>query len=177
MKKFHYLFHLSAYYVAWFACLNLAARGYAWLSSFIVIFCVFLQIVWQYKIQQHTRGLWLLIGLLVVTSTVIDSLFIYQGLIIYAANPFAPYATSPWMIVTWVSFAVILYATLDKLFNQLTLLGFLSFMGFASAYAMGASMGAAFFPYGYKTCVLIGAIWLILLPLVVSFYKKMMDIK
>lgn len=177
MTKFHYLFHSIAYYVAWFSCITLAARGYAWLSSLIVIICVFLQIYWQYKIQHKTRGLWYLIGLVVFFSTLIDSLLICKGVIIFAANPFAPYVTSPWMIAIWISFTVILYATLYKLFNHLTLLGLLSFSGFALAYAIGAKMGAAFFPYGYKTCFLIGAIWLILLPFVVYCYKKIMDIK
>ena len=174
MNKFHYLFHFIAYYLAWFLCIALASRGYAWVSSLIVIVCVLLQIFWQYKIQHNTRGLWYLIGLIVFISTLVDSLLIFNGIIIYAANPFAPYMTSPWMISIWVSFTVILYATLYSLFNQLTLLGILSFPGFALAYAMGGKMGAAFFPYGYKTCFLIGAIWLILLPLTISCFKKIM---
>jgi hypothetical protein len=177
MTKFHYLFHSIAYYVAWFSGITLAARGDAWLSSFIVIACVVLQIYWQYQIQHNTRGLGYLIGLVVIFSTLIDSLLIYKGVIIYAENPFAPYVTSPWMIAIWISFTVILYATLSKLFNHLILLGLFSFVGFSLAYTMGVKMGAAFFAYGYKTSFLIGAIWLILLPFVVYCYKKIMDIK
>lgn len=177
MNKFHYLFHSIAYYVAWFSCIKLAALGYAWLSSFIVIACVLLQIYWQHKIQHNTRGLWYLLGLVVFISTLIDSLLISNGVIIYAANPFAPYFTSPWMIAIWISFTVILYTALYGLFNHLTLLGLLSFAGFALAYAIGAKMEAAFFPYGYTTCFLIGAIWLVFLPFIVYCYKKIMDIK
>lgn len=177
MNKFHYLFHSIAYYVAWFSCITLAAQGYAWSSSLIVITCVLLQIYWQYKMQHNIRGIGYFIGLVVFISTLIDSLLIFNGFIIYAANPFAPYVTSPWMIAIWISFAVILYATLYNLFNHLTLLGLLSFFGFALAYAIGAKMGAAFFPYGYKTCFLIGAIWLIFLPFAVYCYKKIMEIK
>ena len=62
MKKFHYLFHSIAYYIAWFSCITLAARGFAWLSPFIVIVCVLFQIYWQYKIQHDTQGLWYLLG-------------------------------------------------------------------------------------------------------------------
>jgi hypothetical protein len=177
MIKFHYLFHSIAYYVAWFLCLKLAAHDYAWLSTFIVIACVLLQIYWQYKIQRKTQGLWQLLGLIIFISTLTDSLLIFNGVIIYAANPFAPYITAPWMIAIWISFTVVLYATLHRLFNHLMLLGILSFAGFALAYGMGAKMGAAFFPYGYKTCLLIGAIWLILLPFIGYCYKKIMEIK
>jgi len=177
MKKFHYLFHSIAYYIAWFSCITLAARGFAWLSPFIVIVCVLFQIYWQYKIQHDTQGLWYLLGLIVFISTLIDSVLIYNGVIVFAANPFSPYFTAPWMIAIWISFAVILYSTLKQLFDHWVVLGLLSFLGFASSYAIGAKMGSAFFPYGYKTCYLIGAIWLILLPSVVYCYQKIMDIK
>jgi len=177
MKKMHYLFHFIAYYAAWFSCIALAARGFAWWSTIIVMGCVVLQIGWQYKVQYNTLGLWYLLGLVVLVSTLIDSLLICNGIIILAANPFAPYFTSPWMIAVWISFTVILYATLTPLFNQLIALGLMSFAGFAFAYGIGAKMGAAFFPYGYKTCFLIGAIWLILLPCIAYWYKKIMELK
>lgn len=174
MNKVHYLFHSITYYVAWFSCIGLAARGFSWVSSLIGIACVLIQIYWQYRIQHHTRGLWSLLGLIVCISTLIDSILIYNGVIIFSANPFAPYFTSPWMIAIWISFTVVLYSTLNQLFNHLILLGLLSFVGFAFSYAVGAKMGAAFFPYGYKTCYLIGAIWLILLPSAICCYQKIM---
>ena len=177
MRKFHYLVHSIVYYVAWFSGILLAARGYAWLSSLVVMACVFLQIYWQYKIEHNIQGLWYLIGLVVFFSTLMDSLLLFKGVIIYAANPFAPYFTSPWMIAMWISFTVILYSTLYKLFSHMILLGLLSLVGFALAYASGVKMGAAFYPYGYNTSFLIGAIWLLLLPFVVYCYKKIMDLK
>lgn len=177
MNQFHYFFHSIVYYLAWLSCIVLAARGYPWLSSLIVIACSLLQIYWQYKIQHYTHGLWYLIGLVVFISALIDSLLVFNGFIIYSANPFAPYFTSPWMIAIWISFTVVLYATLYKLFDHLILLGLLSFAGFSLAYATGAKMGAALFPYGYKTCFFIGLIWLVLLPFVIYLYNQTMDIK
>jgi hypothetical protein len=177
MKKWHYLFHVTLYYLAWFSCIALAVQGYPWFSTFVVMVCVVLQIYWQYTIQDNTRGLWILLGLVVITSTLIDSLLTANGIIIYAANPWTPFVTAPWMIALWISFTVILYATLYSLFNYLLVLGLLSFTGFALAYAIGEKMGAVRFPYGYKTCFLIGAIWFIVLPLVVYGYKKIRDRK
>lgn len=177
MTKIHYLFHSIAYYVAWFACLTLAARGFSWLSAIIVMTCVLSQVYWQYKIQRNTKGLWSLLGLIVSISTLVDSLLIYSGVIILAANPFSPYFTSPWMVTIWISFTVFLYSTMSQLFNHLIGVGLFSFVGFAFAYAVGAKMGAAFFPFGYKTCYLIGAIWLILLPLIIYCYQKRVSIK
>lgn len=175
MKNLHYVFHSLAYYLAWFFCIKLAAQGYAFLSAFIVIACVLLQIYWQYKIQHNTRGLFLLLSLVVCVSTLVDSLMVFNGIIIFAANPFAPYFTAPWIITIWISFTVVLYSTLSRLFAHLVLLSVLSFFGFALSFAVGAKMGAAYFPYGYQTCFLIGAIWFILLPLIVFVYQRIED--
>jgi uncharacterized membrane protein len=80
------------------------------------------------------------------------------------------------MITIWISFTVVLYATLSSLFAHLFLLGFLSCVGFALAFRIGASLGAAFFPYGSNTtCVIIGVIWSILLPFCVYCYQKIKD--
>lgn len=178
MNILHYLIHTTAYYVAWFACITLAARGYVWISPLIVVVCVTLQLCWQYQTGRTLQGLWLLLAIVLFVSTLIDSVLVYEGIIIYAANPFAPYFTSPWMVTIWISFTVVLYATLTRLFDHLFLLGFFSFLGFALSFRIGASLGAAFFPYGSnKTCVFIGAIWFILLPFCVCCYQKIKDDK
>ena len=174
MKKFNYLFHSIIFYSTWFGCIALVVRDYAWLASWVVMVGVVLQLYWQYRIQHHTEGLWIFMGLLVLCNALIDSLLIYNHIIIYTANPFAPYITSPWVITLWISLSIVLYATFSKFFDRLVLLGLLSFTGFVLSYASGAKMGAAFYPYGYKTCFLIGAIWLIALPFVVYCYKKIM---
>ena len=176
MNTLHYLVHTIAYYIAWFACIILAARGYAWISPLIVIACVVLQLYWQHQTGKPLKGLWLLLTIVVSISTLIDSALVYKGIVIYSANPFSPYFTSPWMITIWISFTVVLYATLSSLFAHLFLLSFLSCVGFALAFRIGASLGAAFFPYGSNmTCLFIGVIWAILLPLCVYCYKKIRD--
>lgn len=176
MKTLHYLIHTVSYYVAWFACIMLAARGYAWISSLTVVACVLLQLYWQHQTERPLQGLWLLLAIVVSISTLIDSILVYKGIVIYSANPFSPYFTSPWMITIWISFTVVLYATLISLFEHLLLLGFLSFLGFALAFRIGGSLGAAFFPYGSDiTSILIGLIWSCLLPFCVYCYQRVKD--
>ncbi|KTD32931.1 hypothetical protein Lnau_2579 [Legionella nautarum] len=176
MNTLHYITHAIAYYVAWFACITLAARGHAWISSLIVIACVLLQLYWQYHTGRTLRGLGLLLAIIVSISTLIDSALVYKGIVIYSANPFSPYFTSPWMITIWVSFTVVLYATLNSLFDRLLLLGFLSCAGFAVAFRIGGSLGAAFFPHGSNiTSLFIGIIWSITLPFCVYCYQKIKD--
>ncbi len=178
MNTLHYLIHVIAYYIAWFAGISLAARGYAWISPLIVLSCVVLQLYWQYQTGRTLKGLCILLSIVVFFSTLIDSALVYKGIVIYSANPFAPYFTSPWMMTIWISFTVILYATLSRLFDHLVLLGFLSFLGFALAFRIGGSVSAAFFPYGSNTtCLFIGIIWSFLLPFCIYFYQIVKDNK
>jgi hypothetical protein len=104
-----------------------------------------------------------------------DTLFIWSGFIVFQSNPFAPYFTSPWMISIWISFAVLMFATLSSLFKHYFILGILSFLGFALAYGFGTKMGAALFPHGYGTCVLIGITWAIVLPICVYIYQRQVN--
>lgn len=178
MNTLYYLTHTIAYYVAWFACITLVADGYAWISSLIVVACVVLQLYWQYYMKKTIEGLGILLVIIVSLSTLIDSVLVYKGIVIYAANPFTPYFTSPWMITIWISFSVILYATLSRLFDHLFFLGFLSLLGFTIAFRVGGNFGAASFPYGRDiTCFLIGLIWSFLLPTCIYCYKRIRDNK
>ena len=169
--------HSIIYYAAWFLGIILAAHGYLWLSPLWVFICVFGQVYWQSKIQPLSRAFWKWLGLVLVLSTLIDSVLIYNGVLIFAANHFAPYITAPWMIGLWFSFAIFLFTVLNQLFNQLILLSILSGLGFGFAYAMGDKMGAAFFPYGMKTAYVIGIIWLMMLPATVHCYHKFTEKK
>ncbi len=172
MKSLHYLFHFIAYYIAWLACIFLASRGLGLLGSLLVLTVVSIQIYWQFAIRKETRGLFYLIIILTIAGSCIDTILIWCHLIIFRSNPLAPYFTAPWMITIWVSFAVFMFATFSSLLKHYYILGILSFFGFSLAYAIGVEMGAALFPYGYKTCFLIGAAWSILLPLCVHIYKR-----
>jgi len=176
MSKLYYFIHIIIYYFAWFACISLAAHGYVWISPLIGLVCVMLQLCWQYQIQRTFDKLWILLAIIVLISTLVDSVLVYNGIVIFAANPFSPFFTSPWMITMWLSFVVVLYATLSNLFNHLFMLGLLSFLGFFMAFRLGAILDAAFFPFGTnKTCFFIGVTWSIILPFCVHYYQKTKD--
>ena len=171
MTKFYYLINSIAYYVAWIIGIKLAANNYPWLSTCIVIIIAMLQIYWRYNANLTTNGLWHLLGSLLLISTLTDTALVYCGFIVYAANPFSPYFTAPWMVSIWINFVIILYIALYRLFNHLIILSILSFLGFFITYNVGKTMGAVFFPYGYTTCFLVSAIWMILLPCTIYYYN------
>lgn len=177
MKKMQYMIHSTAYYIAWFAGIKLATFGYGWLSTLVVLFCVWLQILWESRISKSLDGLWLLIAVFLLISSLIDSILVYESVLIYSANPFSPYFTSPWMMSLWVSFSVILYTTLSGLFNHAWVLGLLSYLGFAFAFYIGKQMAAVVFPYGNITIVFIAGIWSIVIPFGIFLYQKMLGLQ
>lgn len=173
-QQIHYLFHLIAYYVAWIGAIMLAARGDAWWATSIVFALVVGQLFWQHYAMHDTNGLTSLIILLTLIGTTFDTVMMWLGLVHFAANPFYPYSSPPWMIAIWVSFAVIFYVTCRALFKRYFLLSVLTIPGFAIAYWVGARLGAANFPYGNSTSILVGVLWGVLLPCCMFAYSHWM---
>lgn len=167
-----YFFHTVAYYASWLLCLYLAAHEHGTLGAVIVITMTAIQVAWQYYYRLPTQGLlWFALCLTILGSS-IDTVLLWSGMITFASNPFSLYFTAPWMSALWASFAVTTFATLRSLFKARMLFACLAFFGFMAAYALGVKIGAAHFPHGYLTCVLVGAIWSILLPFYLSQYES-----
>ncbi|MDF1758362.1 MAG: DUF2878 domain-containing protein [Legionellaceae bacterium] len=171
-KASRYIVHLSCYYIAWVGCMYLAAHGRAFLSTILVIVCTCLQVIFERHQRGYLPKLAFLTALLVIAGATIDSLGVYLGLINFKANPFAPYATAPWMLATWANFAIIIYCLAPILLKKYILMAILCLPGFAAAYYLGGRIGAVDFPYGYLTCIGIGAVWSILLPICSYIYNK-----
>jgi len=171
-----YIFHTIAYYVSWLLCLTLAAKGAGTIGAGIVIAMTAMQIGWQFYYRLQTQGLLFFVVCLTIIGSGVDTLLLWSGIITFASNPFSIYFTAPWMSSLWASFAVTIFATLYRLFKSSWLMSFLAFFGFMMAYALGAKIGAATLPHGYLSCILIGAIWAVLLPLYLSHYPSILAI-
>lgn len=176
MSRLDYVVHSVIYYLAWFAGIAFAAHHFPMWSALSVCGFILLQIAWVHHTQQPLKPLGILLLILLLISTCVDSLFVYQRWVIYTGNPFFPYFTTPWMITLWLSFGVFLYATLSQLFDHLCLLALLSFSGFTFAFWVGGQLGAVTFPEGaFKTCCFIGLVWAILLPLCILIYRTIQE--
>ncbi len=170
MNLKNYLFHIVAYYAAWFGAILLAASNqasYATLTASLAVMC---QIVWQHNVAKRTQGLWLMISLFVFFGTISDTVIMQMGLIEFAANPFADYLSAPWMSALWASFAITFYSLLPWFFERYLLVGFLSLLSFPIAYAAGAALHAATLPHGYMSSIIIGMIWAVVFPLILKIF-------
>jgi len=165
------IFHLFAYYIAWFSCIFVAAQNHGWYAFAIVLSITFLQILWQIFFIKKTQGLCLMLGLFTLSGFIIDTCLIKYGLIHFSGNPFDNTFSPPWMVLLWTNFAVIFFALFESFFKRYILVGFLSFISFPLAYAIGVKMGAAQLPYGYFSGIIIGIIWAILFPMCLKIYN------
>lgn len=171
-RKIHFLFHYTAYYLAWLGGITLAAKDMGVASTALVMIVTGMQVLWQINIDRRTQGLWQMVLDLAFMGTMVDSIFTVLGIIQFQANPFAPLMSPPWMIALWVNFAVVYYAVMSRLWSRYVLLGVGSLVSFPLVYWAGARMGAASFPHGDLSALLYGIVWMFLMPLSSFFYER-----
>jgi hypothetical protein len=171
MQKLHYAVHSICYNLAWLAAILIAAMNCEFIAVGVVFATLVVQVFWQVYVMKRTQGMLLMVGLFFVTGTFGDSLLYHLGLISFSAHNFL--LLSPmWMMSLWISFSLTFYATLQILYDKYLILALLAFFLLPFAYAIGAMLGAAEFPYGYWSSFAVGAIWAVLFPLNMKIYNS-----
>lgn len=166
------LLHIAAYYAVWFACMVGAAHSLSWLAVAVglVVFCF--QLLWQYRSVTDRQSLIRLIVMITLSGLLIDSSMVWFDLIRYQDNAFLPYLCPPWIIVLWLIFSIVLFAECRWLWAKPLFTAVCAFFGFALAYKGGAVMGAAILTHGWISAVIVGGLWMFLLPLILLFEHK-----
>lgn len=163
-SKLHFFFHYICYYAAWVLGVMYVAAGKGVLAATIVVAITALQVAWQYQVQKRTQGLLLMVLIFTLAGFIVDSIFLYEGMILFNANPWLHAWSPPWMISLWISFAVSYYAVMDKLWRRYWLIGFLSLFAVPFAYYAGIRLGVASLPKGIMSLGFYGLAWCVLLP-------------
>jgi hypothetical protein len=172
LKRFQFPFHYAAYYIAWLLGVGWAARGEGWLATGVVLGITALQVVWQYHVAERTRGLFRMVLFFTLMGSAADTLIMQSGLIVFHANPFAPYLSPPWMWALWVNFAVVYYAVLSVFWGRYGVLAAVSLVSFPLVYLAGERLGAVAFPFGDASAIVYGAVWVWLMPLCDYLYQR-----
>lgn len=167
----HRFFHLTCYYLIWFACIYFAGQGQATTGLLISVSIFAVQIFWQYRIVKATRHLLALMIILVCCGTLIDSTLLWFNIFIYTDNVFSPYLAPPWMMMLWLELGLIIHALLQPLWNRPVLVGWCCFGGFPLAYLAGERFAAVTLVYGDWSVILTGLIWMGLLPAIMYYHQ------
>lgn len=147
----------------WFSLVLGAANGLVWPG--IALAALFL--AWELPRDPAPGRLLSLCALALLFGFLIDGGFVALDLIRYAspAGPLVPY----WILGLWITFALALRRCLAWLAGRYSLAAFFGAVGAPLSYAAGARLGAASFPPGDVTLLLMSATWLIATPILVWF--------
>jgi hypothetical protein len=160
--------HFSAYYLCWIVSFYFAAQNEVYLGTFIGFSIIGIQILWQWVNRlpyQHALMCALLIGLI---GSLTDTLWLHFGFISFAANPFTPYFTAPWMICIWLSFGLNLVILNEKLMQHYLLSSLFILFLMPLGYKIGAACHIVIIKQSLLFYSSVGITWALLLPL--SFY-------
>jgi len=149
-----------------------AGQNQAIIGLLISVALFSVQILWQYRIVRDTRHLVNLLIILTLCGTLIDSAMIWLDLFIYTDNYFYPYLCPPWMMMLWLEFALIVHALLKPYWDNYILIGFCSLGGFPLAYLVGARLAAITFVHSQWTVILLGLVWMWLLPALTYYHHR-----
>ncbi|PUT40880.1 DUF2878 domain-containing protein [Legionella taurinensis] len=168
-KAIGIILHGALYYLSWVACVYFAHREAPWTGPLLTLLLLLIQALWE-KMNGADLARPLLFTLCFgVLGAVVDSVWLWAGLIVYKANPWAPYVAAPWIIALWLSFAFYLIVTYETLFTYYKTFGFLALIGVPIAYWLGVKIGAAL-PLHSWFYIILGCFWAMALPLFLWIY-------
>lgn len=168
----HRIFHLLCYYLVWLVGLYSAGYHQSWIGILLTAIILCVQVFWQYQVAHDTRDLWRFMAQMTLVSVVVDAIMVWGYIVYYQDNIFYPYLGPPWIMAQWLEFAMICHALLEALWRRPFYTGILTFMGFTLVYVGGARIGAVDLTYGWWSAVIIGAIWLLLLPVLLLKHDR-----
>lgn len=178
LKRINLILQIIWYYAVWFVCIFTAARGQAWLGASLAFFIICLQIYWQHIVLKDNLEFTYIAITLSLFGILVDSSLMLLGIIDFQANPFYPWFCPAWIMAIWVEFAIMNYSALQFLWNKPVLLGCLCFIFFPLAYLAGGALGAAQFPHGDYSSIVLGIIWGLAFPVLnLHFYRRLHDAK
>jgi len=157
--------------LGWLACAWGAGNGYPWLGPGVVLIHMGIHLYWSRERQREA----IFIVLVALIGMIVDSLQKITGLVNYAADYAAlPWLAPAWIVAMWVLFATALNSSLQWLNNRYLLAALLGGIFGPLSYRAGAAFGAATFPFGeISGLIILAVIWGLVMPLLVWINYKL----
>lgn len=155
------LLNIALYQGGWFACVFGAADGYPWLGALaaFVLICV------HTALTPNRRAEWILILVVGIFGTVVDSSLMAIGIFEYDAGQWVSWLCPAWMSVMWMQFATLVRYSISWLSGNYLLGSILGAFGGPIAYISGVNLGAASFGVSNTTALAsLAVVWAIVIP-------------
>jgi len=140
-----------------------------WGAAGLIVF-----ILWHYKTSEHAIADFVLAGIAVALGTIVDTINIHSGVLIYKSawpsTQIAPF----WIMVLWANFALIMNQSLRWMHGRYLLAMVVGAIGGPLGYMVGVSLDAASFGESRIAFFLItGTTWAIALPLLLYIAERL----
>jgi hypothetical protein len=157
---------IFVYYIAWFSSLILASHNHPWLALVVSIGIGTIQLIFLSDLAKIPTWKKFFLCLTFIGFCV-DSLLSFSSFIHFYANPWQPYLAPPWILGLWINFSVLCIGLRSFIYQLRSYLWIIALLGFPTAYLIGGiALNTAFFTHGAYSTLIVGLIWMLLLPLV-----------
>lgn len=150
--------------LVWGACVLGGAYGVGTLAA---VACLPL-VAHQWWTLRRIPGALAFAGGALALGGVVDSTLGALGVIRFADTLGFAWLVPPWMLAIWAIFVGVFVPLLGWLRGRPLLAALLGGPGGALAYGGGAALGAATLPMGAASVLIIGGVWMVLLPLLAA---------
>jgi hypothetical protein len=162
-------FNVAAFYVAWFAAVWAASKGWAPEATLASLAVVALHML----ISTDKRHDWAVIALAAITGIIVETVMVQSGLAVYkAAEPFPGFAPA-WLVTMWMAFATLFNVSLNWMKSRLWLAILFAAIGGPVSYYAGMKMGGMTMAEPlWITLSIIAVIWAIAFPLLLIYARQ-----
>jgi len=167
-SKLKLVINFILFQAIWFAAVIGAAKSNLWWCY--GLFAIFL--TWQLLPANRKAGDCLNVIVLLVLGLLIDSTWVYTGLIEYRSH-ISWYNSAPnWILILWVSFALSLNHSMSWIYAKPNLAYWFGFIGGPLSYFAGERLGAIKINTPWLTTLCLAFAWLAVIWVIVKLRKE-----
>lgn len=163
-----FIFFIFAYYIVWLTTLYLVSLHYAYYPLLVSIFISACQCIYLLRALDK-RAFFFIIGFTYIGFG-IDSILMQCNIFIFHINPWSQYTAPPWILGLWLNFSVLCLGIIPLLGRLRPYLSLIALIGFPLAYYAGAQFDAVTFQHHYWILLILGGIWMLVLPITLKLF-------
>jgi hypothetical protein len=165
-----YLINFVLFQLAWFAGILGAAHQQALIGILVMVLCGVFHI-WSLP-RTSRRAEYLLMFQCFCLGTLIDTVLMHAGIMVYASpNPIS-FLSPLWMSLLWVALAMTLNHSLGWLKNKYWLSATLGAIAGPLSYLAGVRLDAGSMPNEIYSLVTLSILWALSMPLILFWAKN-----
>jgi Protein of unknown function (DUF2878) len=161
--------NVAVFYVAWFAAVLAAARGWALEATLASIAVVVIHLM----LESNRRRELAVIAMAGLAGIIVETTMVQSGLAVYAAEGPVPGFAPAWLVGMWMAFGTMFNVSLNWMKSRLWLAVLFAAIGGPVSYYAGMKMGGMTIAEPLWTSLgLLAVMWAIAFPLLLVYARR-----